>query len=125
MMPSKQLVYQQKLLAAGKCRRGCKRPRQIKKDGTASVFCEFCRAADNDARAAYRRRNRRPAPTPAPANPAPTPTPTPTDAPLNDAEARRMMAIAQGRCAECRRALPYERGIAGIEFCTDCQPSIC
>ena len=46
-------------------------------------------------------------------------------APITDAEARRMMALAQRRCAECRRPLSDERVVAGIEFCRDCQPAIC
>lgn len=117
-MPSKQLVYQQKLLAAGKCRRGCKRNRQIKKDGSASVFCEFCRAADNAARAAYRRKNR-PAPTPAPANPTPTATPT---AALTDKE---LAALMHHTCAECGNVLTTYRIRNRIAYCPDCQPAFC
>ena len=48
-----------------------------------------------------------------------------TAGPVTDAEARRMMALAQRRCAECRRPLPDDRVVAGIEMCRDCQPAIC
>ena len=120
-MPAiKQLAYQRRQLDAGLCRRGCRRPRQIDKNGKASVFCEFCRASDNAARAAYRRQNRLPAPQPPP--PPPPPPPIPIDDALTPKE---LAALMRYTCAECGNVLTGYRVRNRIPYCPDCKPNLC